>query len=190
MESRPSGSITIRALQPSDRPALQAMCSRNFADLATALPVPSVLLQVPADDWVAGLLARRAAGTAYPYVVLDGVEIVGAVAVHDVVDGKHADLTVWVDARARGRGTATAAVAQLRLIAQDTIGLQRLAGAAQLSNGAAHRVLEKNRFELIGRARGYRLVAGRWQDHLLFHRVLSRPVTTRLAEPGSRRPRV
>ena len=163
-------SVTVRALQPADHPALREMCARNLADLATALPLPSVLLHAPPDErWVAGLLAGRAAGTVYPYVVLDRAEIVGVIAVHDVVDGTHADLTVWVDGRARGRGAATAAVARLRTIAHDSIGLQRLAGAAQLGNGAAHRVLEKNRFELVGRVRRHRFVAGRWQDHLLFH---------------------
>jgi [ribosomal protein S5]-alanine N-acetyltransferase len=121
-------------------------------------------------------LDRRDAGLAYPYVILDRFEIVGVLTLREIRDGQ-ADLTFRVDIEARDRGAATEAVAQICLIARDAIGLYRLVSATHLTNGAAQRVLEKNRFELIGRS-------GRRQDHLLFQRLLHAPVATRMHTPG------
>jgi len=185
MPTIPSHGLVVRALRRTDGAALRALYARNLAHLAAFLPAPPE--EPGGDRWLRAELAQRAAGTRYPYVVVDRGAIVGTIALYDVSQGdaRQADISFWIDADARGRGLATAAVTRLRHIAGVAIGLHRLVGATQLTNGAAQRVLEKNRFVLIGRAREYRYIAGRWHDHLLFERLLRNEPPPEPAAPSA-----
>ena len=76
-----------------------------------------------------------------------------------------------VDAAHNGRGLATRAVAEVADHAFGALELHRLEAGTRIGNHASQRVLEKNRFERIGVARRYLLIAGEWVDHVLFQRV-------------------
>ncbi|RJU02603.1 N-acetyltransferase [Arthrobacter frigidicola] len=81
-------------------------------------------------------------------------------------------LGYWVDSELTGRGIGSAAVAFAVEAAQDVLGLHRLQAATLPHNSASQRVLDRAGFEEIGVARAYLRIAGRWQDHRLYQRIL------------------
>ena len=83
-----------------------------------------------------------------------------------------AHLGYWVSEDRTGRGVATAAVAATVDLAFGPCGLHRLQAATLVHNLGSQRVLQRNRFTLIGLAPRYLQIAGRRQDHLLFQRVV------------------
>ncbi len=93
-------------------------------------------------------------------------------------------LGYWVDSELTGRGIGSAAPAFAVEAAQDVIGLHRLQAATLPHNSASQRVLDRAGFEEIGAARAYLRIAGRWQDHRLYRRIL-RP--SGAPPPGNRR---
>jgi [ribosomal protein S5]-alanine N-acetyltransferase len=76
-----------------------------------------------------------------------------------------------VASEANGRGVATEAVRQILAVAFETLGLHRVQAATLPHNAGSQKVLARNGFERIGHARSYLHIDGRWQDHILFHRV-------------------
>lgn len=108
-----------------------------------------------ADD----LLVDASAGT-----------IVGRATLSGLVRGpfQSANLGYWIDGALNGRGLATAVVGASR----GELGLHRLQAATLRHNAGSQRVLERNGFERIGSAPRYLKIAGRWQDHDLFQRIL------------------
>lgn len=68
-----------------------------------------------------------------------------------------------------GRGLASAAVADAVRVAFDELRLHRLQAETLLHNTASQRVLAWNGFQPFGIAPSYLKIAGRWQDHILFH---------------------
>ena len=82
-----------------------------------------------------------------------------------------ANLGYWVDEARNGRGLATRAVHGLAELAFRELGLHRLEAGALVDNVASRRVLEKNRFTLIGLAPRYLRIAGAWRDHHRFQRT-------------------
>jgi ribosomal-protein-alanine N-acetyltransferase len=67
----------------------------------------------------------------------------------------------------------TAAVGAAVKIAKHDLGLHRLEAATLVRNSASQRVLEKNGFVSYGMAPAYLRIAGQWQDHRMFQRLLS-----------------
>ena len=55
------------------------------------------------------------------------------------------------------------------------LGLHRIQAATLLHNAASQRILNKSGFTQIGLAPLYLKIAGQWQDHLLFQRILEAP---------------
>lgn len=68
---------------------------------------------------------------------------------------------------------ATAAVAEAAEIATMDLGLHRLQAETLVHNAGSQRVLEKNGFSRYGLAPKYLLIAGHWQDHVMFQRILA-----------------
>jgi ribosomal-protein-alanine N-acetyltransferase len=118
-------------------------------------------------------LDRHAAGSSVPLVITDGDRVVGRITVNDIVRGpfQSAHLGYWVSEDSTGRGVGTAAVAATLELAFTTCGLHRLQAATLVHNLGSQKVLQRNGFTPIGLAPRYLLIAGRWQDHLLFQRV-------------------
>lgn len=118
-------------------------------------------------------------------ITSDDGEIRGRVNLNNIVRGAFcsADLGYWVDGAAQGQGVATRAVECVMRHARETLSLHRVQAATLVHNVASQRVLDANGFERIGLAPRYLRIAGAWQDHLLFQRLLEEPVTARAERP-------
>jgi ribosomal-protein-alanine N-acetyltransferase len=77
-----------------------------------------------------------------------------------------------VDKEFNGRGIGTAAVAFAVEAARSELGLHRLQAATLPHNVASRKVLKRSGFEEIGLAPAYLKIAGSWQDHVLYQRIL------------------
>ena len=159
---------TIRPLAVSDARDLLALRIANREFMAPFDPVrPEEFFTLEAQTEI----ARNAEGQRF--AILDDGELAGVIALSNVVyeTFRSANLGYWVDARRNGRGLATRAVAALVEHAFGPLALHRLEAGTLVDNVASQRVLEKNRFELIGLARNYLHIGGDWRDHLLFQRT-------------------
>lgn len=161
--------IRLRPLAPGDADVVLDYERRNRAHLAPFDPDRDEAFFTPAET------ARRVAEqVAHPgrrdWLVMDGGDVVGRIAVSNIVHGAFmsANLGYSVDHERSGRGTATAAVALVVREAFGPLGLHRLEAGTLLDNVASQRVLEKNGFTRIGVAPRYLRIAGAWRDHVLF----------------------
>lgn len=107
-------------------------------------------------------------------VLARGGSIVGLLTLSSIGRGafQNAHLGYWIDQGVQGNGVMTAAVGAAADIAKAVLNLHRLEAATLVHNTASQRVLEKNGFESYGTARGYLKIAGQWQDHRMFQRIL------------------
>jgi len=170
------GGVILRLVEPDDAEALAAAYRRNREHLAPWDPSRSD--QFFTADWhrdeIHLLLDLFDAGRSLPLVLVDGDEVVGRVNVNNIVRGVFlsASLGYWVDAAYGGRGLATSAVLAVVELARDDLGLHRLEAGTLLHNHRSQRVLERAGFEVIGVAPRYLRIAGEWQDHRLYQRIL------------------
>lgn len=100
----------------------------------------------------------------------DSNEIVGRIALNDVVRGvfQNAHLGYDVAEKVNGRGYATEAVRLVVGFAFSDLALHRVQAATMLANTRSRRVLENAGFRREGTALRYLRIAGAWQDHYLF----------------------
>ncbi|WP_223694669.1 GNAT family N-acetyltransferase [Leifsonia poae] len=170
------GGLVLRVRAEEDAPALAAAYSRNRGHLAQWDPKRE-------DDFYTDirqlahtreLLALRDQGTALPLVLADGESIAGLVNLSSIVRGAFQSATVgyWLDRDHTKRGLASAALHAVIEVARDDYGLHRIQAATLLHNHASQTVLTRTGFERIGVAPAYLKIAGRWQDHVLFQRIL------------------
>lgn len=168
--------VTLRLLRPDDGQALAASYVRNRDHLAPWEPERPEEFFTGAHHSAAIPieLHEHDAGRRWPMVLDRAGEIVGRVNVTDVVRGvfQNGHLGYWVDGALAGRGIMTAAVRAVVDLARDDLGLHRLQAATLTHNTASQRVLEQSGFERIGVAPRYLRIAGCWQDHVLFQRIL------------------
>jgi ribosomal-protein-alanine N-acetyltransferase len=115
-------------------------------------------------------LDRKAQGVSLPHVILDGTMVVGRVTLNNIVRGPFQSCSVgyWLSAKANGRGLATAAVAEIKRLAFEELGLHRVEAGTLKHNIRSQRVLERNGFERFGLAPSYLKIAGEWQAHMLY----------------------
>ncbi|WP_402468725.1 GNAT family N-acetyltransferase [Isoptericola aurantiacus] len=174
--------VTLRLLRPDDGPALAAAYARNREHLAPWEPVrPDAFWTAARQTAQVGVaLSEHAAGRGCPLVLDDDGAIVGRLNVSDVVGGAflNGHLGYWVDAARTGRGLMSAAVRAAVDLARDDLGLHRLQAATLPHNAASQRVLDRAGFTRIGVASRYLRIAGEWQDHVLFQRILDDPPTS------------
>lgn len=170
------GRIALRPLDIADGPSLANAYRRNREALAPWEPLRDDGFF--SDDGQGAafdrLLAARAAGAAFPCVMVRADRIVGLINLSAVEHGAFSSgrLGYWVDEDERGRGLARWAVGEVVREAREEHGLHRLEAATLVHNRASQRVLEGNLFTPIGLARDYLKIAGRWQDHVLYQRIL------------------
>ncbi|MBT2568111.1 GNAT family N-acetyltransferase [Arthrobacter sp. ISL-85] len=168
--------IVLRPVRMADAAPLAVAFQANRSHLAPWEPVR-------ADDFytVEGqrkVLRRRRAevdsGTALSMVLSGEEGILGLLTLSSIVRGafQNAHLGYWISHAVQGKGLMTAAVAAAVGIAKDGLGLHRLEGATLVHNVASQRVLEKNGFEAYGTASAYLQIAGQWQDHRMYQRIL------------------
>lgn len=171
----PATPVEVRPARADDAAALAALYRENRAHLAPFEPTRDEEFFTPAGQAsrLRALLADRAQGRAYPYVIeIDGAPA-GRITVTNVTRGPFCSgsLGYWVAAGHTGRGVATAAVRSVLADCFDRHGLHRLEAATLVDNHASQGVLRRTGFTLIGPAPGYLRIAGRWRDHLLFQRL-------------------
>lgn len=172
----PTGAF-LRGLCSDDIVPLTEARRRNRDHLAPWDPErpPSYFTVAGQGVQVEGALDERRLGRTCPLVIDrgDGM-ILGQFTLSGIVRGhfRSAYLGYWVDAEYTGRGLATAAVAGTLEIARCTLGLHRIEAATLRHNGASQAVLARNGFRRIGTAERYLRIAGEWQDHVLFQRLL------------------
>jgi [ribosomal protein S5]-alanine N-acetyltransferase len=118
-------------------------------------------------------LAARDRGAMLPLAIADaGGAVCGRINLNNIIRGamQGATLGYWVSEAHAGRGLASAAVADAIGIAFGELSLHRLEAATLLNNAASQRVLTRNGFRPFAVAEAYLRIAGKWQDHVLFHR--------------------
>ncbi|HEX2295080.1 MAG TPA: GNAT family protein [Actinomycetota bacterium] len=116
------------------------------------------------------MAAARAAGTAYPFCIRAGGELVGRITLSQVFRKAFQScyLGYFVGEEHNGRGYATEAVRLAVRQAFDAVGLHRVQANVMTSNPRSARVLEKAGFRREGLALRYLQIAGRWEDHHMY----------------------
>jgi|tagenome__1003787_1003787.scaffolds.fasta_scaffold20987099_4 ribosomal-protein-alanine N-acetyltransferase len=170
----------IRPLTTEDAPALVQAYSRNQDHLSPWEPRRSPEFYTTAwqlED-VTAKLDSAAVGQQDPWVIWSGEEVVGRVHLTNITRGvfQSASLGYWVDHRHTRRGLATAA-ARSAVQRATELGLHRIEAGTLPHNEASQMVLRRCGFERIGTAEDYLFIAGSWQDHVIFQKILhKRPI--------------
>jgi [ribosomal protein S5]-alanine N-acetyltransferase len=165
----------IRELDAGDAPALARAYRRNREHLAPWEPVrdESFFTERGQATALAGQLASARHGLVVPWVVTQGQQIVARVNLNNIVQGvlRSGALGYWVDVEHTRRGLAAGMV---EFACEEALarGLHRVEAGTLLHNVASQRVLERCGFELYGTAPSYLFIAGAWQDHRLYQRIL------------------
>jgi [ribosomal protein S5]-alanine N-acetyltransferase len=172
-----TGTVRARVIRPSDAGLLQAAYQLNRDHLAPWEPHrPAAFYTAEGQAEVIGSkLAQHAAGSEVPFILLEDERVVGALTITGIVRGPFlsANLGYWVDQEFTGRGIGSAAVAFALDYSRKELGLHRLQAATLIHNAASQKVLRKAGFTEIGLASAYLLIAGSWQDHILYQRILA-----------------
>jgi ribosomal-protein-alanine N-acetyltransferase len=170
------GGLTLRLRREDDAAALAAAYVRNRAHLAPWDPIrpEDFFTEAGQRERTRERLALRTLGTALPLVIVDGDTVAGAIDLSDIVRGPFQSAMVgyWLDRDHTGRGLVSTALSAVIEAARDDYGLHRIQAATLLANHASQSVLTRAGFERIGVAPSYLHIAGRWQDHVLFQRIL------------------
>lgn len=169
------GDHAIRLLAITDAAALAAAYSRNREHLARWDPRRDesfYTVEYQTRDIVARLRDAQA-GRSIAWVIVHDDLVVGRVNLSNIVRGafQSASIGYWVDQDHLGRGLATAGV-ELACTAARVVGLHRVEASTLPHNEASQRVLRRCGFEPVGRAPQYLFIAGAWQDHNLYQRIL------------------
>jgi [ribosomal protein S5]-alanine N-acetyltransferase len=149
----------------------------------------------PDDDLTQAAFRRRlrrqdediARDEAYAFLIFDQTsdELVGGITLGGVRRGvsQSGTLGYWMGAPHAGKGRMTRAVAAAVEFAFLKLRLHRVEAACIPDNAPSIAVLERNRFQREGYARGYLKIDGAWRDHILFALVEShlpaRPTASR-----------
>jgi ribosomal-protein-alanine N-acetyltransferase len=165
----------IEPLRQEDSPALAAAYRRNREHLAEWDPVraESFFTDQGHAEEVRRLLAVTGQQRQYVWVLWHGDEVAGRVTINNIVRGvlQSATIGYWVDAGHLRRGLATAMVEHVVGEAR-RLGLHRLEAGTMLRNQASQRVLRAAGFSAYGLAEKFLYIAGAWEDHVLFQRIL------------------
>jgi len=121
--------------------------------------------------------AREDLGYAFFIFARGDDQLVGGLTLGNVRRGvtQAATLGYWLGAPHVRRGYMTDAAVAVARFARNGLGLHRLEAACLPHNAASIAVLERTGFEREGFAKRYLKIAGAWQDHLLYGRVLDEP---------------
>jgi [ribosomal protein S5]-alanine N-acetyltransferase len=122
---------------------------------------------------LAGQLAAIDSGHSAGWVLVRDRLVVGRVNLNNIVRGalRSASIGYWVDAGHLGRGLASGAVEFVCGQARG-LGLHRVEAGTLVDNVASQAVLTRCGFEYYGTAPKFLFIAGHWQDHRLYQRIL------------------
>jgi ribosomal-protein-alanine N-acetyltransferase len=171
-----SEELVLRLLEEGDAGRLALAYRRNRAHLAPWEParIADFFTVGAQREAVQARLAQYEAGAALPLVLASNTDIVGRMTLSGIVRGpfESASVGYWIDAELTGRGLASAVLRATVGLARDQLGLHRLEASTLVHNLASQRVLDRAGFEQIGLAPRYLKIAGEWQDHKLFQKIL------------------
>lgn len=170
------GSLRLRNLQPDDAVGLAKAYQKNRTHLAPWEPIraEAYYSESGQDADIRRVMDECSAGRCLALVLVDGPRIIGRATLSGIVHGafRSADLGYWIDAEYQGRGLATATVQWVAEYSTKVLALHRLQAGTLLHNFGSQNVLEKSGFSVIGTAPEYLCIAGQWQDHKLYQRIL------------------
>lgn len=171
-----SHGVRLRSLTIADASALADAYRRNRQHLAPWEPerAESFFTEDAQRSAIRTVLRDADAGSEVPLVLSTDDRIVGRVNLTGIVRGafRNANLGYWIDAELAGRGLMTAAVNRVADLARDELELHRIQAATLVHNEGSQTVLRRCGFSEFGLAADYLRIAGRWQDHRLFQRIL------------------
>jgi [ribosomal protein S5]-alanine N-acetyltransferase len=165
----PLSTMVIRPLVREDAEELTALRLRNRAKLEPwELDADDPERWYTIDgvrDWITDGQVR--------FAILDSGTLSGMLSLTGIDRGpiQTAMLSYFVDEAHTGQGLATRAVADAARHAFDDLGLHRVEAGTAVANIASRRVLEHNRFTLVGTLRRHLMIRGVWTDHLLWERL-------------------
>ncbi len=118
--------------------------------------------------------ARDDDGYAFFIFEKNSHHLLGGVTLSHVRRGvsQSATLGYWMGAPYAGKGLMRDALGAVLVAASSRFGFHRLEAACLPHNDRSRRLLLACGFELEGMAKSYVKIAGRWEDHLLFAKVL------------------
>ncbi|MEO5318569.1 GNAT family N-acetyltransferase [Arthrobacter sp. CC3] len=171
-----TGDVRMRLLQAADAEALSAAYRLNRDHLAPWEPARADEFFTAAGQRavIESKLALHAAGQEVPWILLAGSRVVGAITLTGIVRGPFlsAHVGYWVDKDFNGLGIGSSAFAFVLAAARDELGLHRVQAATLEHNTPSRKILSRAGFDEIGLAPSYLKIAGSWQDHVLFQRIL------------------
>jgi [ribosomal protein S5]-alanine N-acetyltransferase len=178
--------VELRPLTLADAPALLEVRRRNAEFLAPREPrrSPDYYTLRAQQSELREVAANRAADRGYAFAIVHDGELVGRIALNNIVRGvfQNAYLGYFVSQAHNGKGFATQAVGLAVDYGFDALALHRVQAAVMLDNPGSMRVLEKAGFRREGIARRYLQIDGSWVDHVLF------AITIEDARPSTARP--
>jgi ribosomal-protein-alanine N-acetyltransferase len=164
-----------RIITIDDAPVMAQLLTENREFMAPWEPVRSDEFYTESGQrkLIKAILEREAQGVEVPHVILDPAhagKVVGRITLSTIVRGPFQSCSVgyWVSGKENGRGLASAAVAAIKRVAFENLGLHRVEAGTLKHNVRSQKVLERNGFERFGMAPSYLKIAGAWQDHILF----------------------
>lgn len=165
----------IRPLTNDDAPALAAAFRRNRDHLARWDPIRPASFHTDEGQAldVRNRLEVVRRGLGVSWVLAYGDDIVGRINCNNIIRGVLQSCSVgyWTDGEHLGRGLATAMV-EHALEGAAAIGLHRVEAGTIVANVASQGVLRRAGFTEYGMAEKFLYIAGQWQDHVLFQRIL------------------
>jgi [ribosomal protein S5]-alanine N-acetyltransferase len=171
--------VSIRPVEPRDAEPLAALYRAQRGFLEPWEPVRSEAFFTVAGQRreIDAARVEARAGRLVRFVILAGDVPVGSITASAIARGPFASarLGYFVAEEWNGRGIASEAVRHVADWAFEQAGLHRLSAGTLLENAGSQRVLARNGFRIVGIARNYLHIAGRWQDHVLFARTAEDP---------------
>jgi ribosomal-protein-alanine N-acetyltransferase len=172
-----SDRATLRLLTERDVGLVLDAYLRNREHLAPWDParLESFFTSAEQSGILTDQIEQLKAGSGIPFVIVKSETIIGRINLTGIVRGpfQSANVGYWVDKEHVGQGLASAALENIISYSIKDLGLHRLQSGTLLHNLGSQKVLRKAGFEPIGIAKKYLKIAGAWQDHLLFQRILS-----------------
>lgn len=169
-------SVRLRTLEAGDAAGLASAYRENREHLAPWEPTrpDSFFSEDGQREAVTHSLEDLERGAAMPLVLVEGHRVVGRVTLSSIVRGpfQNAHLGYWLALSHTGAGIMSRAVAAAVEIARDELGLHRIEAATLVHNASSQHVLLRNGFVPYGIAPEYLRIAGQWQDHRLYQRIL------------------
>ncbi|KQO99602.1 GNAT family N-acetyltransferase [Leifsonia sp. Leaf264] len=171
----PGHDIFLRLLRETDAEAMTAAYTRNREHLAPWEPerTDDFFTVDAANERIRTSIEQYHAGAAVPWLIVEDDRIVGTMTVSRITWGPFlsGSLGYWVDSELTGLGVATSAVGHVCAAARAS-GLHRIDASTLVHNHGSQTVLRRSGFEQYGFAQRYLSIAGQWQDHVLFQRIL------------------